>query len=98
MQEVLIGAAMQAGAEVWRGVTAIQAETGPWPSITNKRSKGEITLVARLVVGADGRNSRKRALGGFKALYDPQKPVVSGMLLNNLPASEGAIQYYQNTK
>lgn len=85
MQETLLRAATEAGAEVRRGVSAIGLVLGALPVVT-VQAKGQPpeTLSARLVVAADGRNSRARAWGGFVVRRDPERLVVAGLLLDGV--------------
>ena len=98
MQEVLIQAAEQAGADVWRGAVAVGVGPGRPPGVTVKYGDRETTLAARLVVAADGRNSKVRVLSGFQIRRDPERLVVAGVLLSNLAAPEDSVQYFHNTK
>src|SRR5579862_532294 len=64
MQETLLAAAENAGAEVRRGVTAIGIETGSSPAVIASNGAEE-KISARLVVVADGRGSTARKWAGF---------------------------------
>jgi 2-polyprenyl-6-methoxyphenol hydroxylase-like FAD-dependent oxidoreductase len=61
--EALSSAATKAGAEVRRGVLAIEFELGRSPAVRYRLANAEYAAKCRLVVGADGRESvvRKRA-------------------------------------
>jgi 2-polyprenyl-6-methoxyphenol hydroxylase-like FAD-dependent oxidoreductase len=48
-------------------------------------------LHARLVVGADGRNSSLRGWGGFKVNHDPQRLIIAGVLLEQMNIPDDAI-------
>jgi 2-polyprenyl-6-methoxyphenol hydroxylase-like FAD-dependent oxidoreductase len=55
MQEVVLEAAIQAGASVQRGVKVVEVSPGPTPRVRVQADQNEHTYQARLVVGADGR-------------------------------------------
>ncbi len=66
MQEVVLDAARQAGAEVHRGVTVTEINPGPSPSVTVQSETVTKEIKARLVVAADGRTSTARKKVGFQ--------------------------------
>ena len=66
MQEVVLQAAADAGAQVRRGVTARQVRPGRPASITLGEDGRVDEVTARLVVGADGRSSTVRSSAGFE--------------------------------
>lgn len=86
MQEVLLRLAESSGAVVERGVKVTGVTPGPRPSVTVAQEDGEATVVrklrARLVVGAEGRGSRLRALAGFEVRRDPKGFMMAGALLS----------------
>ena len=78
LQEALINAASDAGAEVQRGarVTEIDLEGAP---VVKANIDGQSTeFQARLVVSADGRGSMGRASGGFFVQVDPDLNMMLG--------------------
>lgn len=79
MQTVLLRHAEVLGAEVRRGnrASAVTFADGPRVHLGDD-AKG---LSARLVVLADGRDSRMRSLLGFKVRNDPEQLVTAGMIL-----------------
>jgi len=81
MQESVLEAAAAAGAEVRRGARVTGVTPGTEPSVT---VDGE-TLSARLVVGADGRNSSVRKSCGFEVTEHEPEQMLSGVLLDNVP-------------
>ena len=81
MQEHLLGLAADAGAEVRRGVTVTALAPGPIPSVLADARGGSETLEARLVVAADGRQSRAREWGGFRTRREPRWLAITGVLL-----------------
>ena len=92
MQETLLKAAEQAGAEVRRGVTVEQIETGQTPAvITNAGSKER--LAARLVVAADGRGSVARKWVGFPVQEQANPFYMAGVLLTGVKAPTDTIHF-----
>jgi 2-polyprenyl-6-methoxyphenol hydroxylase-like FAD-dependent oxidoreductase len=85
MQEVLLTAAAEAGAEVWRGAQVREVRPGRIPSVSVDRSGRREEVHARLVVAADGRSSSTRQWGGFEVQSDPQRRLFAGVLLENVP-------------
>jgi 2-polyprenyl-6-methoxyphenol hydroxylase-like FAD-dependent oxidoreductase len=93
MQEVLLTAAEEAGAEVWRGALVRDVRPGrvPTVSVDHKGQRGEMR--ARLVVAADGRSSPTRQWAGFAVQSDPQRrlftaveeSVMNRRLMRSLP-------------
>ena len=92
MQELLLGAASSAGAEVKRGVTVTSIKTGSTPSVTFQDENGEDREVnARLVVAADGRTSSARKWVGFDVKESPQPFYFAGLLLKGVAAPESDV-------
>jgi menaquinone-9 beta-reductase len=81
MQEVVLRLAVEAGAEVRRGVTVEAVVPGSPPSVRVQEDGQDRVLQARLVVGADGRTSHVRRWGGFTVTHDPDCLVIAGALL-----------------
>ncbi|HET9476711.1 MAG TPA: FAD-dependent monooxygenase [Dehalococcoidia bacterium] len=90
MQEALIRAAEEAGAEVRRGVRVTAVRPGAAPEVDCANGSGEETLTVRLVVGADGRTSNVRKWGGFESLQDGQRLQIGGILVDGCAAPEDA--------
>ena len=67
MQEAVLAAAAKAGADVRRGVKVRNVTPGKEPTVEFETDGGTQTVSARLVVGADGRNSMVRKWGGFES-------------------------------
>ena len=87
LQNVALSEADKAGAEVLRGVKVTAVTPGKEPTVEIDAAE---TISARLVVGADGRNSLVRKWGGFKATEVAPEQLLSGVLLENV--SVGADQ------
>jgi menaquinone-9 beta-reductase len=86
MQEALLAAAENAGAEVRRGVTVEQIECGAEPAVVmggNRHNR----ISARLVVAADGRGSAARKWTGFPICEQSNDYFMAGVLLTNVHAS-----------
>jgi menaquinone-9 beta-reductase len=85
MQDVLISLARDAGAEVWRGTQIVQVIPGDTPSIIIQHDNVLHTLSARLLVGADGRNSKMRRWGVFEVNHEPEHLFIAGVLMTGIP-------------
>ena len=81
MQETLISLAAKAGAEVRRGVAVDHVTPGAPPSVSVTIDGAARSLTARLVVIAEGRESRLRRALGFEVKSDPEFILSGGMLL-----------------
>ena len=89
MQAVMIGAAASAGATVRRGARVVELISKGLPEVrVHEDGNGERVYRARLVVGADGRNSTCRRLGGFHVERDSEGMVIAGLLMEGLAAPE----------
>lgn len=88
MQEVLLQAAAEAGAEIHRGATVREVKPGTRPAVVVEQ-QGQIEEIhARLIVGADGRASMMRRWGGFTLRRDPECRLIAGVLFENMPVPE----------
>jgi 2-polyprenyl-6-methoxyphenol hydroxylase-like FAD-dependent oxidoreductase len=87
MQEAVLAAAAKAGAEVKRGVKVSNVTPGKEPSVSFEADGGTQTSSARLVVGADGRNSMVRKWGGFESSEEQGGNQLAGVLLENYSGS-----------
>jgi 2-polyprenyl-6-methoxyphenol hydroxylase-like FAD-dependent oxidoreductase len=85
MQEALLAAAENAGAEVRRGVSVEHVERGVGPTVVVDGSNPE-RISARLVVAADGRGSAVRKRTGFSVSEQSNGYYMAGALLTNVPA------------
>ena len=79
MQEALLKRAAELGVEIRRG-EVVAAVTSGEPAKVHIGSDPN-GLTARLVVLADGRDSRLRALVGFEVKRDAEQLIIAGMLL-----------------
>ena len=84
LQEGLIGAAQKAGAEVRRGVAVQKIEPGANPIVECAANGSSDRVTARLIVGADGRNSAARRWGGFTSQRDEHPFFIAGVLLDGV--------------
>jgi 2-polyprenyl-6-methoxyphenol hydroxylase-like FAD-dependent oxidoreductase len=94
MQEAVLQAAADAGAEVRRGATVRSAKRGPLPSVEVEQNGHVQELQARLIVGADGRGSVVRKWGGFPSSHDPDRLMISGVLFDEMPVPAEDTSYY----
>ena len=92
MQETLLAAAENAGAEVRRGVSVEQIACGDEPAVTVD-GHGHERILARLVVAADGRASAVRKWGGFPIRQQSNGYYMAGVLLTNVHTSTETIFY-----
>jgi 2-polyprenyl-6-methoxyphenol hydroxylase-like FAD-dependent oxidoreductase len=94
MQEVVLQAAVDAGAEVRRGATVRSVKRGPLPSVEVEQNGHMQEIQARLIVGADGRGSVVRKWGGFSSSQDPDRLMISGVLFDEMPVPAEDTSYY----
>jgi 2-polyprenyl-6-methoxyphenol hydroxylase-like FAD-dependent oxidoreductase len=85
MCSALCHAAGAAGATVLRGVEEIQVSAGTSPSIAFRHERRALIWRPRLIVGADGRNSRLRQQLSITLLADPPHNLLGGMLVEGVP-------------
>ena len=95
MQEAMLGAAEQAGAEVRRGVTVRGVESGQSPVVIVENDRGRETIGARLVVGSDGRASRVREWIGLGADRDPDCLAVCGVLMEGVGGARDSVHVFR---
>jgi 2-polyprenyl-6-methoxyphenol hydroxylase-like FAD-dependent oxidoreductase len=94
MQEVLLQAAADAGAEVRRGAIGRDIKREGFPTVLVEQDGHREEVQARLVVGADGRSSLVRKWAGFAVQQDPERLLITGVLLENLPTPQEDTFYY----
>lgn len=96
MQEVLIELAGEAGAEIWRGARVTAVRPGRQPEVTVARGDWVEVVRARLVVGADGRNSPTRKWGGFESQSSSDDRKFTGVLLEGMEVPQDTWLAYMN--
>jgi 2-polyprenyl-6-methoxyphenol hydroxylase-like FAD-dependent oxidoreductase len=89
MQQQLLDLAVAAGVELLRPAEVTGVIPGNPPTLT-------LRAAARLVVGADGRNSRVRGWAGFPVGRDPDCVTATGILYRDLALPEDAVQFVLN--
>jgi 2-polyprenyl-6-methoxyphenol hydroxylase-like FAD-dependent oxidoreductase len=85
LQETVLTEAGKAGAEVRRGVKVTKVTPG---GETTVEIDGGEAKSARLVVGADGRNSMVRKWAGFEARESKPEQLLAGVFLENVPIAD----------
>jgi 2-polyprenyl-6-methoxyphenol hydroxylase-like FAD-dependent oxidoreductase len=92
LQETLLAGAGKAGAEVVRGahVQSIAEQDGGW-RVTCSDNGTTRTVSARVVVGADGRFSAMREMGGFSVARDQNHLRIAGALVEGVKAPEDGV-------
>lgn len=94
MQEILLDRAMQSGAEVWRGAALVELRPGA-TSEASIEFEGEVRRVrARLVVGADGRESQLATLLEFERNKDAPELFTGGLQLAGDLEIEHALYFF----
>jgi menaquinone-9 beta-reductase len=99
MQDVVLHAAGNAGAEVWRGAVVRSAGSdsdGPWVDV--EVDGKDQRLRARLVVGADGRDSQLRQCGGFVVQHGKQGRFAAGLMLEDVDADSDSAHMWIDTR
>jgi 2-polyprenyl-6-methoxyphenol hydroxylase-like FAD-dependent oxidoreductase len=96
MQQQLLDLAIAAGVELWRPTEVTGVTPGDPPCVFARWHGMEQRVTARLVVGADGRNSRVRVWAGFPVRRDPDCLTAAGTLYRNLALPEDAVQFVLN--
>ncbi|MGH7857836.1 MAG: FAD-dependent oxidoreductase [Candidatus Binatia bacterium] len=91
MQEILLQAAVDAGAEVRRGARVTGVHPGSSPKVLFHHQGREQEVTARLVVGADGRGSAVRGFGGFGMERERERRLFAGILFEDMRAPEDVL-------
>jgi 2-polyprenyl-6-methoxyphenol hydroxylase-like FAD-dependent oxidoreductase len=91
VQEALLQAALQAGAEVRRPVVARLLYEDGRIAVAVQSKAGTTLIQARLIVAADGRNSRTRSRAGFTVRRDPEELLMAGVRFTEMPVPEHAV-------
>lgn len=94
MQEVLLECAVQNGAEVWRGAVLGALRPGPLPEAEVIVEGEARTIKARLVVGADGRESQVATLLEFVRAKDPLELFIGGLQVAGDLQIEHALYFF----
>ena len=97
LQEALLRRAEDLGATVRRGARVTELNPEQVPVVTAESRGRASKLTARLVVGADGRNSSVRTWAGFEVRQDPEQILVAGVLLEGVASSEDATHVWLDT-
>ncbi len=84
MQEVLLQSAIDAGADVVRGAVVREVNQGQTPNVVAMHGSQLQEYTARLVIGADGRNSTVRQSAGFQVKHDQPKRFITGFLFKDM--------------
>lgn len=84
MQEMLLAAATDAGAEVRRGTSVHEVRPGGLPTVVAEQNGHSEEVGARLVVGADGRTSMTRRWGSFEMEQDSPRLLIAGVLFEEM--------------
>jgi len=95
MQEALLQAAADAGADVRRGLAVRNVEPGEPPSVLVEEDGRTEEFRAPLVIGADGRTSMVRKWAGFSVRQDPPQRLIAGVLLNDMVALPDDTAHFQ---
>jgi 2-polyprenyl-6-methoxyphenol hydroxylase-like FAD-dependent oxidoreductase len=95
MQAALLGAAEAAGAEVRRGITVTDVVPGDPPRVMLTGNSTE-EISARLVVVADGRNSRFRRAAGFRVDREEHSLCIAGVLVEEASLPADTFQMFTN--
>lgn len=94
MQQVLLDAAAMAGAEVRRGAALAAVFPGDRPE-ADVAAEGETRRVkARLIIGADGRESQLAGLLGFERQRDAPELFTGGLQLTGEMPMEAALHFF----
>ncbi len=92
LQDALLAGAVKAGAEVIRGADAqsFAEMEGGW-KVTLGDNGAARSITARLLVGADGRFSAMRRVGGFTVRHDPDNLRIAGTLVEGMNAPDDGV-------
>ena len=100
-QTALLDYAEESGAEVWRGARVSgmsPASNSSPPTVSVERNGATRQFSARLIVGADGRGSPTRGWAEFPVRQDPERNLVSGVLMDGVELSDDATHAWLNTE
>ena len=96
MQKSFMDAATASGVTVVRGTRVKETERAEGQ--IRLRTEGAVAeeFRCRLLVGADGRGSQTRALGGFEVSRDPDSNMVAGLLFDDMGVDDEAAHHWAN--
>ena len=94
MQEVLLNEAAKAGAEVLRGWAVKSLDPGPSPEAEIAGDGASRRIRARLIVGADGRESQIATLLGFTREKDPEELFSAGLQFSGEIPADRALYFF----
>ena len=100
LQTALLEHAEERGAEVWRGARATgltSAADSYNPTVSVELDGTSQQLSTRLMAGADGRGSPTRTWAAFPTRQDPERNLVSGVLMDGVELSSDATHAWLNT-
>ena len=101
LQTAILEHAEESGAEIWRGARVsgltLAASDSSLPTVSVERNGIPQQLTARLVVGADGRGSPTRGWAAFPTRQDPERNLVSGVLMDGVELPDDATHAWLNT-
>ena len=93
-RQTLLDAAIDAGAQARRGVRIGTIALGPRPTVEFEDDGDRVAVRARLVVGADGRNSMVRQSAGIALKQDRPRNYIGGMLVENADGWDANVQTF----
>lgn len=96
MQEVLLAAAQASGAVVWRGASIVDLQRGTKPSAEIAHGGETHRVTARLVVGADGRESQVASRIAAVRERDPEELYTAGLQLAGDLEIESSLYFFLN--
>jgi 2-polyprenyl-6-methoxyphenol hydroxylase-like FAD-dependent oxidoreductase len=94
MQEVLLNEAAAAGAEVLRGWAVKSLDPGANPEVEIAGDGAARRIRARLIVGADGRESQVATLLGFTREKDPEELFSGGLQFSGDIPADRALYFF----
>ena len=101
LQAALLQHAEESGAEVRRGarVAGLAMQDGSGlTAVSAEQGDETVRLSTRMVVGADGRGSPTRGWAGFEVRRDPERNLVSGVLMDGVELSDDATHAWLDTE
>ena len=96
MQEVLLQAALEAGADVRRNAVVRSVVPGCPARVIYEQDGSTSEVDCRLAVGADGRGSLVRRWAGFEVQKEPDFLFVTGLLLDGVQADDHTLRMDMN--